>query len=1077
MKKHLLLLLLSFVSLYCAAQDGWREQEMEIKVYLNTNEDRKTLHELNLSGDIYPSGYALMYVVPEELNQIRETGLVYEILKEDMNVYYRNFWDTRDAYHTYGEIIQLMNDLSSDYAGFCKKYNYGLSVDGRELAALKISDNVNEDEDEPEIMFDGGIHGDEIGASENLIRFAMDLCEGYGTDPQITELIDNREIWLYIMVNPDGRVNMSRYNSNGVDLNRDWGYMWNGEGSSTGPYSQVETKALRNCMYDNQYVIHTTYHSGTEYVSYPWSYRPDACPDNDHIDYLASLYSSLSGYPSFPYGQGYNGMYAINGSSKDTYYGVMGCVGWTIEISDDKQPPSSQIQYYYSINYPSMMALIEHSGYGIRGQVTDAQTGDPVPAIIWINDFFPSYTDPEVGDYHKYLTAGNYDITVTANGYEPQTQENIVVADEEITTVDFTLQPGGGHYAWRISTCVLPNNNYYDEGATPAALGKPDSIHYSLGKGGYVVLDMFINILDGPGPEIKVYENDDGAESYSCFAGPTIDGPWSFLGTGTGTASFDFFDASLLEARYIKILDDDVGQASGNDAGFDLDAVESPEQSPGVYLLAECKVIDTNGNNNERIDPGESFYLHITLRNHGNLTAENTFALLHCDSTLLSIDNPHLDFGTLSYGDIIEIDVPMTATSSAPMESILMIILNASANEGGYVESFLFNFTIGAIMEDWESNGFEQYPWATYGNQPWTITSSGPYEGIYSATSGNIGNNQNSVLEVQMDVIGYEDISFYRKVSSEANYDFLRFYIDGNMMGEWSGSTIWERESYEVVPGLHAFRWEYVKDGGVSHFMDCGWVDNISFPSCNLDGSLHALANAFPQEYCYPGETTLGAHVIGGTPPYSFEWSPADSLSDPNVQFPAANPAESTIYSVTVADDASATAVSGIQVAVHPVPDTPEIVQQGDSLISSSEHGNQWYDSQGMIEGATHQVYYPETEDDYYVVVSSEFGCVSEPSNVVHFLFTDIPEIQEATIKIYPVPAKNAIHVETSGLLKGKYLVEVMNLTGKILLYYNVDLKGTSKLQIDISDLPGGMYLLSFTNSETRKTSIRKIIK
>jgi len=108
--------------------------------------------------------------------------------------------------------------------------------------------------------------GNEYCGPENVIRFARDLCIGYNDDPNITFLINNRETWLYLMVNPDGRENVIRYNNNGVDLNRDWGYMWDGWGSSTGAYSQVESKALRACMYGNQYVVHSTYHGGIEYI-------------------------------------------------------------------------------------------------------------------------------------------------------------------------------------------------------------------------------------------------------------------------------------------------------------------------------------------------------------------------------------------------------------------------------------------------------------------------------------------------------------------------------------------------------------------------------------------------------------------------------------------------------------------------------------------------------------------------------------------------------------------------------------------------------------------------------------------
>lgn len=160
------------------------------------------------------------------------------------------------------------------------------------------------------------------------------------------------------MVNPDGRVYMTRYNDNGVDCNRDFCYMWNGEGFSTGACSQPESKALRNCILDNQFVVYTNYHSGTEVIAYPWSYRTDSPPDIVGLNHLAGVYSSSSGYSFLQYGQGYNIMYAINGSTKDFQYGGLGNIGWSIEISYDKQPPANQVSLYYNLNHPAMTEMI-----------------------------------------------------------------------------------------------------------------------------------------------------------------------------------------------------------------------------------------------------------------------------------------------------------------------------------------------------------------------------------------------------------------------------------------------------------------------------------------------------------------------------------------------------------------------------------------------------------------------------------------------------------------------------------------------------------------------------------------------
>ncbi len=577
-KIFFILLIIIILPGFVIGQGPWRYGEMEIRVTFGTPHEATDLDNLHLNGDIYTrAGYAILYVTAEELESVKSAGFHYEILKDDLNKYSREFWSTRDQYHTYDEIIEAIDSLCTNYPQICKKFDYGFSVEGRELCAIKISENVNTDEPEAEVMFDGGIHGDEVGGPENLLRFAEFLCGSYGNDPAVTGLINSREIWLYIMVNPDGRVNMIRYNSNGVDLNRDWGYMWKGDGSSPGYYSQAETRALRTCMLENQFVVHTSYHSGSEFLSYPWSYRPDSCPDDAHIDQLAGIYSSSSGYYDLQYGQGYTGMYPINGSSKDAYYGVMGSIGWTIEISLDKQPSSSQIQYYYDINEPAMLAMIEYAGYGISGAVTDAVTGEPVAAVIFIDDYYPSYNDPVIGDYHKYLLAGTYSVKVVANGYQTQTQ-TATAADSTNTILNFSLQAGGGQFAYRMLACGIAGNNFADEAKTFAALGPPDSIYYSLGRSGWVILDMQYDIPDMTGFDLVVHEGGTDPEGFSCYAGLSIDGPWTFAGTGTGTTAFDFAAAGITEARYIRIIDDGDGPAQGDHAGFDLDAIEVLEQ-------------------------------------------------------------------------------------------------------------------------------------------------------------------------------------------------------------------------------------------------------------------------------------------------------------------------------------------------------------------------------------------------------------------------------------------------------------------------------------------------------------------
>jgi PKD repeat protein len=500
----------------------------------------------------------------------------YQVTIDDLNKHYDHFWDNPlvpSGYYTYDQIIAIADSLALNFPSICKKVSWGTSMGGRQLAALKISDNVDTDEPEPEIMFDGGIHGDEIGGSQNIIMFARDLCLGYGSNPTITNLVDEKEIWLYLMVNPDGRVSMSRYNNNGVDCNRDNGYMWNAEGNSYGAFSQVETRALRNCILDNQFVVYTNYHSGTEIVAYPWSYRSNAPKDLVQIDQLASVYSNTSGYSNLLYGQGYNVMYPINGSTKDFQYGSLGNIGWSIEISIDKQPVSSQIPYFYNANKPAMLEIIHECGWGVSGMITDSLTGEPVKASIWVNDYFPVYSDPVVGDYHKFLVPSTYTLKVVANGYKTKKVFNVVVPSQGTVVTDIQLVPEPNHYAYKVTGCQIPGNNFSDAGYTPGALGAPDSIPYSLGKNGWIVLDMGDTIFNGTGADFKIIQAGEINKAYTVSAGNNVDGPFTMIGTGNGTASFDLGSASMTKARYLHIKDNGAGPASGNGAGFNLDAV------------------------------------------------------------------------------------------------------------------------------------------------------------------------------------------------------------------------------------------------------------------------------------------------------------------------------------------------------------------------------------------------------------------------------------------------------------------------------------------------------------------------
>jgi len=582
MKRFGLLLIFFLPILTIQAQYGWRPGEMEANVFIRNAQDKISFQSLKLNADLAsPDGTVLrVYVTPSETEKIKNAGLDYRITIPDLNQHSRDVLNSDDirGYYNYTTINALADSLATAYPAICQKVLLGSSAGGRQIATLKISDNVTTNENEPEILFEGGIHGDELMGPEVVIRYARDLCKGYGTDPEITDMVNTREIWLFYHVNPDGYVNVSRYNENGVDINRDCGYMWGGEGNSPSAFSQPESKIVRDLQLAHNPVVFTCYHGGTEIISFPWSYKTNAPADYAHINNLAGLYSSTSGYPSLPYGQGYNVMYQIFGSTKDNIYGSIGQAGWSIEITNQKQPSASMIATYYGYNKPAVTEMIQRAGDGVEGLVTDSITGAPVMATVWVDGFFPVYTDPQVGDYHKYLLPGNHSIKVTANGYRTKTISGITVPSTGSVVTNFQLVPGGAKYAYRVVSSEIPyypgSGTYPDESYTPGVLGSPDSATYSLGKSGWVIIDMGDTIFNHEGDDFRIWESGGTPEGYTVYTGATMDGPWISLGAATGTKSFDLSVNSCSKTRYLKLIDDGDGSISQADAGFDLDAIE-----------------------------------------------------------------------------------------------------------------------------------------------------------------------------------------------------------------------------------------------------------------------------------------------------------------------------------------------------------------------------------------------------------------------------------------------------------------------------------------------------------------------
>lgn len=249
--------------------------------------------------------------------------------------------------------------------------------------------------------------------------------------------------------------------------------------------------------------------------------------------------------------------------------------------------------------------------------------------------------------------------------------------------------------------------------------------------------------------------------------------------------------------------------------------------APAVAILG-MSIDDASGNNNNRLDPGESAVISFLTKNTGEYNALDIISTLESSNPFVTVEDDTYDIGTLAPGESVYATFPVTVSDACPYGSAT-VFHNVAEWEFGMDEVYKTT-PIGLIVEDWETGNFLKFPWSFYGNQEWVIDPDIKWEGNYSARSGQITDNETSGLQIQYNVLLDDSISFYRKISSQIIYDKLNFYIDDLMVGSWAGNYDWKRVAFPVLAGPHTFKWEYVKNESSSVGDDRAWVDYIIFP-------------------------------------------------------------------------------------------------------------------------------------------------------------------------------------------------------------------------------------------------------
>ncbi|MEU4778646.1 M14 family zinc carboxypeptidase [Micromonospora sp. NPDC023633] len=332
-------------------------------------------------------------------------------------------------YHDYAELTAAVNKVVADHPGIARKISIGSSYEGRDLMAVKISDNVATDESEPEILFNSQQHAREHLTVEMAVYLLNLFTDSYGTDSRVTNIVNTREIWIVPTVNPDGseydiatgsyrswRKNRQPNSGStyvGTDLNRNWSYQWGCCGGSSGStssetyrgpsaFSAPETAALRNFV--NSRVVGGTqqikanidFHTYSELVLWPFGYTYNNTGTGmtaDQYNTFATLGQQMANTNGYTPQQS-SDLYITDGDSIDWMWGQHGIWAYTFEMYPGSAtgggfyPPDEVIPAQTSRNREAVLLLSEYADCPYRAIGKQAQyCGGGGGTTVWSDTF------------------------------------------------------------------------------------------------------------------------------------------------------------------------------------------------------------------------------------------------------------------------------------------------------------------------------------------------------------------------------------------------------------------------------------------------------------------------------------------------------------------------------------------------------------------------------------------------------------------------------------------------------------------------------------------------------------------
>ena len=449
---------------------------------------------------------------------------------------------------------------------------------------------------------------------------------------------------------------------------------------------------------------------------------------------------------------------------------------------------------------------------------------------------------------------------------------------------------------------------------------------------------------------------------------------------------------------------------------------------PVYSYQIEIQSLVVKDGNNHRLDPDETDTLYVTFVNRSNLQLIDVQFFLHFVDPHINLVDPRDDCYVLNANETYLATFIIHPSEAFTSNQVVDALFDVSVGE-----NFYRTLSVPLVGEV-NCEGFDSGIPAIYemaDSADWVRVSNVSVTGNYAMKSGVITHDQSSTMFLRFTAVRAGQVSFFYKTSTENNYDWLNFYIDGQRVDRWSGLHDWTYTFYDVLPGPHTLKWQYAKDYSVDGNADCVWIDEVCLPLEN---------DALPQLQITPASVTL---TCGAEPePVTLHYESVTPIY--------------LLFENQVLNDNNA-----------PVGWGTLDYQSGSLNALASRDLTLTVNLAGMPDGIYRANLVATVEGGNTVSVPIEVTAVN--TGVIEYVDENL------YVKVYPNPATSSVTVELDrGGAGSPLFCRLFDLSGRELRRFQVT---DDKFDVDIESFTSGIYLLHIQSADGTSRQVVKVVK